>query len=318
MVQRRPGLGYSLVLVGALLFVLNAGVSRVLLRSGVDPASLTTARITGTAAVLLVLCLLFRRTALRPPPPELRWLLLLHGVVGVAALQWAYFVAIDRLPIGMALLLEYLAPVLVALWARFVQSEHLRPRAWVGLALALTGLAMATGVVEGQLRFDGIGVLAGLAAAVCFATYFLVGEHGVAQLEPVRMVLWSFGIAAVAMNLVDPVWDFPVHVLAEQVSMLGRLESLTAPAALLLLWVVVMGTLLPFGVELSAMSHLSASTVTTLLMLEPVGVAALGWVWFHEGLGAVALVGCSLVMVGVIAAQTGRRAAREPAPLVGI
>lgn len=317
MVQRRAGLGYALALGGALLFIVNAGVSRVLLRNGVDPASLTTARVTGTALVLLVVCLLVRRTALQPPPPGLRWLLLLHGVVGVAALQWAYFVAIDRLPIGMALLLEYLAPVLVALWARFVQSERLRPRAWVGLALALTGLAMATGVAEGELRFDGLGMLAGLAAAVCFATYFIAGEHGIAQLEPVRVVLWSFGIAAVAMNLVDPIWDFPVGVLAEQVSMLGRLKAVTAPAALLLVWVVVLGTLLPFGVELAAMSHLSASTVTTLLMLEPVGVAALGWAWFHEELGAVALVGCSLVMVGVIAAQTGRRAAHEPAPLTG-
>ena len=316
MVQRRPGLGYTLVLLGALLFILNAGVSRVLLRNGVDPASLTTARVTGTALVMLVLCVLFRRTALRPPPPRLRWLLLLHGVVGVAALQWAYFVAIDRLPVGLALLLEYLAPVLVALYARFVQSERLRPRAWVGLALALAGLAMATGVAEGELRLDGFGVLAGLAAALCFATYFLAGEHGVSQLDPVRVVLWSFGIGAVAMNLADPIWDFPLHVLDQHVPMLGRFDALSAPAVLLLLWVVVLGTLVPFGVELAAMSHLSASTVTTLLMLEPVGVVALGWFWFREDLGTVALVGCALVMTGVLAAQTGRRAPHEPVPVV--
>jgi drug/metabolite transporter (DMT)-like permease len=317
MLQRRPGVGYLLVLLGALLFIVNAGVSRVLLRNGVDPASLTTARVTGTAVVLLVVCLLFHRAALHPPPPRLRLLLLLHGVVGVAALQWVFFIAIDRLPVGMALLLEYLAPVLVALWARFVQSEQLRARAWVGLGLALTGLAMATGVVEGQLRFDGWGVLAGLGAAVCFATYFLVGEHGIAELEPVRVVLWSFGIGAVAMNIADPIWDFPFDVLDEQVPMLGRLDHREASAAVLLGWVVVLGTLVPFGVELAAMSHLSASTVTTVAMLEPVGVAALGWVWFYEELGTVAVAGCTLVMVGVLAAQTGRRVMHEPGPLAG-
>ena len=319
MVQRRPGLGYTLVLVGASFFIVNAGVSRVLLRNGVDPASLTTARVTGTAVVLLVVCAVFRRSALRPPPRDLRWLLLLHGVVGVAGLQWAYFVAIDRLPVGLALLLEYLAPVLVALWAYFVQGEHLRARAWVGLGLALTGLALATGVVQGELRFDGLGVLAGLAAAVCFATYFLVGEHGIARLEPVRVVLWAFTIGAVAMNLADPIWEFPVHVLDDEVPMLGRLDSFTAPAALLLAWVIVLGTLLPFGIELAAMSHLSASTVTTVAMLEPVGVAALGWVWFREELGAVAVLGCTLVMVGVLLAQTGRRVEHEhePGPLAG-
>ncbi len=317
MVQRRPGVGYALVLAGACLFILNAGVSRVLLRQGVDPASLTTARITGTVLVLLLVCAAVRRTALRPPTGRLAWLLLLHGVVGVAALQWTYFVAIDRLPVGLALLLEYLAPLLVALWARFVQSERLRARAWVGLGLALTGLAMATGVVEGELRLDGLGVIAGLGAAVCFATYFLVGEHGIAEVEPVRVVLWSFAVGAVAMNLADPVWQFPVDVLDDQLSMLGRFEATTAPGWLLLLFVVVMGTLMPFGLVLAAMSHLSASTVTTVAMLEPVGVVVLGWVWFYEELGAVALAGCTLVMVGVVAAQTGRGVAHEPGPLAG-
>jgi drug/metabolite transporter (DMT)-like permease len=317
MVQRRPGVGYALVLAGAALFVVNAGVSRVLLRQGVDPASLTTARITGTVLVLLAVCAARRRPALRPPTGRPAVLLLLHGVVGVAALQWTYFVAIDRLPVGLALLLEYLAPLLVALWARFVQSEQLRARAWVGLGLALTGLAMATGVVEGELRLDGLGVVAGLGAAVCFATYFLVGEHGIAELEPVRVVLWSFAVGAVAMNLADPVWQFPVDVLDEQLSMLGRFEATTVPGWVLLLFVVVMGTLLPFGLVLVAMSHLSASTVTTVAMLEPVGVVVLGWVWFYEELGAVALAGCALVMVGVVAAQTGRGVAHEPAPLAG-
>ena len=119
-------------------------------------------------------------------------LIVVHGLVGVAALQWTYFVAIDRLPVGMALLLEYQAPILVALWARFVQGERVRGRLWVGLALAWGGLAAATGIWHG-LTFDRVGVLAGLAAAVCFATYFLIGEHGVGVLDPVRVIVWSFG-----------------------------------------------------------------------------------------------------------------------------
>jgi drug/metabolite transporter (DMT)-like permease len=313
---RRPPVGFALVGLGALLFIVNAGVSRVVLRAGVTPAELTTVRITGTALCLLAFCLVFRRGALRPPQGRLRWLLLLHGLVGVAALQWAYFVAIDRLPIGLALLLEYQAPLLVALWARFVQGEHLRRRAWVGLGLALLGLAMATGVLGGGLRWDVAGLLAGLAAAVCFATYFVVGEHGVAEVDPVRVVLWSFGVATVAMNLLTPVWHFPGEVLTEQVPLLGRLGEVsglaTAPGVLLVAWVVVLGTLLPFGAELAAMRHLSASVVTMVAMLEPVGVAALGWAWFREDLGLVATTGYVLVVAGIVAAQTGRATPHEP------
>lgn len=313
---RRAPVGFALVGLGALMFILNAGVSRVLLRAGVSPAELTTTRITGTVLCVLAFCLLFRRSALRPPSGRLRWLLLLHGVVGVALLQWVYFIAIDRLPIGLALLLEYQAPLLVALWARFVQGEHLRRRAWVGLGMALLGLAMATGVLGGGLRWDVTGLLAGLAAAVCFATYFLVGEHGVSQVDPVRVVLWSFGIAAVAMNVATPLWTFPTGLLDDRVPLLGRLGEVpgfaTAPGVLLVAWVVVLGTLVPFGVELAAMRHLSASVVTMVAMLEPVGVAVLGWAWFREDLGTVATVGYVIVVAGIVAAQTGRADPHEP------
>ncbi len=314
MTHRRPGLGFALVGLGALLFIVNAGVSRVVLRTTVDPAELTVLRITGTALVLLLAAVAFQRGSLRPPSGRLGVLLVVHGLVGVAALQWTYFVAIDRLPVGLALLLEYQAPLLVVLWVRFVQQEAVRRRVWLGLGLALVGLAMATGLVQGRLAFDGTGLLAGLAAAVCFATYFLVGEHGVAQLEPLRVVLWSFGIAAVAMNVASPLWRFPTEVLGEDTSMLGRFEGQLVPVAVLLLWVVVMGTLMPFGVEILALGHLSAATVTMVAMLEPVGVSVLGWVWFGESLGPVAVVGGAFVVVGIIAAQTGRAPHPLPEP----
>jgi drug/metabolite transporter (DMT)-like permease len=302
---RKPALGLALVTLGAVLFVVNAGVSRVALRAGVAPLPLTTLRITGTFLVLLVVAALFHRDALRPPRGRLAPLLLLHGLVGVAALQWTYFVAIDRLPVGMALLLEYQAPILVALWARFVQHERVRPRMWLGLALAWGGLAAATGIWRG-LVFDGWGVLAGLGAAVCFATYFLIGEHGVGEIDPLRVLLWSFGVATVVLNLVHPVTELGAD-LGAQVSLLGSLAEHTAPLWLVLAWVVLMGTLLPFGVELASLRHLRATTVTMVAMLEPVGVNALGWAWFGESLDTVALLGGVAVVAGIVLAQSARR-----------
>ena len=307
MPTRNPALGFGLVLAGACMFIVNAGVSRVALRSGVDAVTLTTIRVTGTAAVLLLFAALFRRSALRPPTGRLAWLLLAHGLIGVAALQWVYFVAIDRLPVGMALLLEYQAPILVAVWARLVQKEQVRSRMWVGLALAMAGLGLATGIGRG-VSFDGLGILAGFGAAVCFATYFLIGEHGVGVLDPLRVILWSFLVATVALNLVSPITSFDTGLLGEQVSLLGRLADVDAPVWALLAWVVVLGTLLPFGVELLALRHLAATAVTMVAMLEPVGVSALGWVWFGEELGLVALVGGVAVVAGILLAQSARRA----------
>ena len=307
MAHRNPALGLGLVAFGALLFVQNAGVSRVALRAGVDPTALTTLRVTGTAVVLVLVAAAFRREALRPPGGRLGLLLVVNGLVGVAALQWTYFVAIDRLPVGMALLLEYQAPILVAVWARLVQKEDVRGRMWVGLALAMVGLAAATGIWRG-LAFDVVGIVAGLGAAVCFATYFLIGEHGVGLLDPLRVILWSFLIATVGLNVVHPLTGTGPDLLGDRVSLLGRLADHTAPVWAVLAWIVVVGTVLPFGVALLALRHLSATTVTMVAMLEPIGVSALGWVWFSEALDTVALLGGAAVVVGIVLAQSARRA----------
>jgi drug/metabolite transporter (DMT)-like permease len=307
MLPRNPAIGLALVVLGAALFIQNAGVSRVALRAGVDPASLTTLRVTGTFVVLVVVAALFRRDALRPPRGRLGLLVVVHGLLGVAALQWTYFVAIDRLPVGMALLLEYQAPILVALWARFVQRERVRPRLWVGLALAWGGLAAATGIWRG-LALDGIGILAGLGAAVCFSAYFLIGEHGVGRLDPLRVILWSFLCATIGLNVVHPFTATGLDLLDHRATLLGRLDGHSAPVWAVLAWIIVVGTVLPFGVELFALRHLSATTVTMVAMLEPIGVSALGWVWFAETLDTVALTGGVAVVAGIVLAQSARRA----------
>jgi drug/metabolite transporter (DMT)-like permease len=316
---RSPAFGVGLVVLGATCFTVNAGVSRVALRAGVEPAMLTTIRVTCTFLALVLVAVLFRRSALQPPRGRLLLLVVAHGLIGVAALQWTYFVAIDRLPVGMALLLEYQAPVLVALWARFAQHESVRPRLWLGLVLAVGGLAAATevwkGAPSGTGAVDGIGVLAGLAAAVCFAGYFLIGEAGVGALDPLRVIVWSFGVATVALNVASPITGFDTSRLGHHVSLLGGLDDLSAPLWVVLGWVVVLGTLVPFFAELFALSFIRATTVTVIALLEPIGVSALGWAWFAESLGPIAVIGCVAVVAGIVIAQSARREhlAVEPA-----
>ncbi|HET6152662.1 MAG TPA: EamA family transporter [Marmoricola sp.] len=305
MPARSPALGVGLVVLGASCFTINAGFSRVALRAGVEPAMLTTIRVTMTFTVLLLIAVLFRRTALRPPTGRTLALVIAHGLIGVAALQWTYFVAIDRLPLGMALLLEYQAPILVALWARFAQGAAVNRTLWLGLALAVGGLAAATEVWHGA-RFNGVGLVAGFAAAICFAAYFVIGEAGVSSVDPLRVILWSFGVATVALNVFEPLTRFPASTLSHRVSLLGVLDGHRLPLWLVLAWVVVLGTVVPFFAELFALAFVRATTVTVIAMLEPIGVSALGWAWFRESLSPIAIAGCVAVVVGILVAQTAR------------
>ena len=151
---RRPVVGYAMVLGAATLWGVNGTVSKVIIESGEIPSQrLTQIRTAGAFVGLAVVLALFRPTVLRLRTAELPRLVL-FGVVGLAFVQWFYFVAIERLQIGVALLIQYLAPLLVALWARFALHEALRRRIWAALALSLAGLGLLLQPWEGS-RWTG-------------------------------------------------------------------------------------------------------------------------------------------------------------------
>jgi drug/metabolite transporter (DMT)-like permease len=310
----RPATGYLLVLVAVAAFVVNAGVARVVLTSGVSATELSALRAVGTAAVLLVAILASgRRRTLRVTRHDVVPLLA-YGVVGVALLHLTYFVAIERLPIGLALLLEYLAPVLVALWVRFMRREQVRRTLWPALGLSLTGLALVAQVGGAARALDPWGVLAGCGAAVCFATYFLVGERLVAHRDPVSTVFWGFALASVLWSAIVPWWTPLGQAAGQSATLPVAIGGATVSLALLVAWVVVLGTLVPFGATTAALRHLPSTTVTVVAILEPVGAALLAWWWFDESLTVLQLLGVVLVVVGIVLALRARRV-RAPAPL---
>jgi drug/metabolite transporter (DMT)-like permease len=315
MTTPRPRLGLALVLCGSALFILNAGVSRVIIRSGVDPATFTTVRVTGSALIFALWTACWRRQSLYLPRGRELLVLIGLGLAGVALLQWTYFVAVQRLPVGVALLLQFTAPVLVALWSRVVRKEAVRNRMWVAIGLSFVGLAVIAQVWEGMI-LDPVGVLAGFGAAIFMATYFLLGEHGVNTQDPMTVIVWAFLIAALALNIVHPVTNLSVGVAGTSTSLLGSLSGLSAPVWALIAWVIVMGTVVPFGLELYALQHLPATLVIMVAMLEPVGVNVLGWVWLDETLSPVQILGGVAVVTGIVLAQTARRQVeREPVPI---
>ncbi|MGA9346138.1 MAG: EamA family transporter [Nocardioidaceae bacterium] len=305
--RRQPLHGVGLVVVGATLFVVNAGVSRVIQSAGVESTTLTTVRCTGTALVLLLVVAARRELRTLVPASWSEALTTVaFGITGVALVQWLYFVAIDRLPVGIALLLEFTAPVLVALFARFGYGEQVRARLWLGLACSLGGLALVTQVWSG-LVLDTLGVAAGLGAALSLAAYFLLGEHSVTHRSPLSVLTSAFVVATLFWNALAPVSGLRKSSLGDPVSLGGRLSGHQADLWVLIAWLVLFGTVAPFLAELSALRHLSATEVGLIGMIEPVGATLLGWRWFREDLTAAQLVGVATVLVGIGLAQTARR-----------
>ncbi|MDQ1695089.1 MAG: hypothetical protein QOJ03_442 [Frankiaceae bacterium] len=300
----RPWTGVAAALLSAAFFAVNGTASKLVLGAGMSSLRLVEIRSTGAAVCLLLTLLAIRPGSLRVTRHELVFLAV-AGVVGIGLVQWFYFVAIGRLDVGIALLLEYLAPVLVALWVRFVGGGEVRSRVWAALALSVGGLAVVAQVWHG-MTLNGVGVLAGFAAAGSLATYYLTGEHGLGSRDPLSLAAWTFTAAAVFWSCLQPWWTFPWELLDDRVALQGPLDGSSAPVWLLVAWVILLGTVVPYAFVLIALGRLGSARTGLIGMTEPVLASFVAWFMLSEQLSAVQIAGAAVVLTGIVLAETSR------------
>ena len=310
--HRHPSLGYALVVGAVALWSVNAVVAKVVIESGgLSAMRLAQVRSSGAGLLMLAGLALFRPATLRFRHRR-EWLwIAAFGICGLAFVHFLYFAAIQRLDIGTALVIEYIAPVLVAAWARFFVHEPVRRRLWVALTVALGGLALVVELPRG-VTLNGVGVAAAFAGAFAYAFYILMADRNLREGRYAPSLLaWGFLFAGVFWAVVQPWWTFPGGTVTASASLLGRLGGVSAPVWLLLLGVVVLGTIVPFVMILSALHHLSPTRVVVVAMLEPVLAALAAFAWLEESLTGEQIVGGLLVLGAVALAQTARAGPRQ-------
>jgi drug/metabolite transporter (DMT)-like permease len=307
----RPALGYVLTLAAAALFAVNGTVSTLALEAGIPATRLTALRCTGAAVALLVILAVVAPARLRVTWREVPFLAV-FGVVGVALTQFLYYVAIGRMPVGIALVFEMTAPVFIALYIWLVRREHVRSRLWLALLLSLSGLVLVAEVWQDGGSLDPLGVAAALVAALCVATYYLMGERGTVTRDPVALTCWSFVAAAVFWAVAAPWWQFDAGVLAERVPV--SLGSTQVPLWLLVAWIVVLGAVVPFSLSIAALQHLAPTAAGLVATVEPVFASIVAWLWLEQVLSGWQVAGGAVVLTGIVLAQTAR-SAPSPSPL---
>jgi drug/metabolite transporter (DMT)-like permease len=287
--------------VGALLRVVLAGacwalaavLAKVAFDRGVPPVRLAEARV-AVALAALAPFLAWRRPDLLAPPPGTRLALAGFGAC-VAAVNLAYYLAIDHLPVGVAVALQYTGPAfLLAATALATREAASRPGrlAWAAAGLTLAGAVLVSRALEGLEGLDVAGLAAGLASAVLFAAYLLAAEQaGRRGAEPATTLLWGFLVAVAIWSVTVPWWSWPVGTLADP----GVLAAV--------LGVGLVGTLLPFALAVGAVRVISAATAGIAATAEPVFAAAFAWLLLGQHLGPAQLAGAALVVGGVVLAQ---------------
>jgi drug/metabolite transporter (DMT)-like permease len=297
-----------LLTLAAIMFASNGIASKLLLNDYISAWRLAQVRSISTFIILAAYIAWRAPKTLRITKREVPRLAAL-GIIGIAAVNGAYFLAISRMHVSIALLIEFTAPVWIVLYLRYVRKKHVPNEMWVALFLALLGLAFVAQVWQG-LTLDGIGVLAALGAAFALAFFFLAGEGITAHRDIQSVTMWGFGFAAIAWSLLMPIWTFPFDVFTVSIPLEGALDGYGAPGWVLILYVVLIGTVVPYLLTLNGLRNLSASTTSAFGMLEPIFAGAVAWFWFSESWTAIQLLGGVIVIAGIYMADRARSAVK--------
>ncbi|MBX3087325.1 MAG: EamA family transporter [Cryobacterium sp.] len=296
-------MGYVFALAAALLFGTNGSVTKVIIGAGLEPAQLTLFRVAGTAVVAGLVLLFSNRRAFKVTFRQLILLMIL-GVFGVALLQFTYAVAIGILPVGITLLIEYTAVLVVALFAFFVFKEKVRSRLWVAIGFVLIGLAVVAQIWASELV--PFGVLMAFGASACLAVYFLLGEREVGKTSPMAVAFWTMSTSTVFWFIFSGWWQINPALFIKPVSMSGNLDWLELPLAVPLAWNVILGSFVPFLLSLLALKYLTATAAGIVASAEVIFAFLIAWLWLGETLNLIQILGAAVVLGGIILAQTAR------------
>jgi drug/metabolite transporter (DMT)-like permease len=267
----------------------------------IDPLILSQSRATLSLAVLLPI-LLFRRGAslLRVPRRDLLRFLIL-GILGLAASNYLYYLAIQRTNVATAIILQYTAPVWVLFYASFwgVQKQTPSLRRIGAVGLAVVGCALAVGFVgAGGFRMDTIGVIAALLAALTFAFYNIAGHDVLARYDRWKVLIWVLAAASAVWIFVNPPWKI---VAANY----GREQW-----EFLLVFALV-SVLVPFSFYFAGLQYLEPTRAIVASCLEPVFSILIAALVLSESVRPIQTAGIILVLVAIVLIQLPERTSQR-------
>jgi drug/metabolite transporter (DMT)-like permease len=277
-----------MILLAAVCWGVMAVVAKLLFRGrSVDPLTLVVIRADLTALILLGVLALLRRQALRVGPRELL-IAALVGVGGLMTNNYLYFLALDLTSVATALLLQYQAPILVALYTVLVERQRLSGRLLAALASALVGCALVVRAYDpAALRVNLPGLVAGLGTAAAFAFYLLASRAALRRMSVGSLLTFAYLAAALLWSLAIPPWRLVSHGYS------GELWGA-------FLCIALFGTVIPFGLFVGGLRFLAPAQASIVSMLEPVVAAGVAFLVLGESLAPLQLLGGFLVLGGVL------------------
>lgn len=276
----RPGL--VLTAVSAVLAAIG-GVVAANIFDRVDPTVVNQYRSVIAAVVLVAIAYRRRMTMTAGRLPQL-------GIFGavIAGVTITFYWSIQRLGVGPGVTLQFTAPVLVLVWMRFVQRRPVPKSTWTAALVAIVGVIAVVGAWNSE-AIDPIGLAAGVASMVLYASYLLIGEHLSTRLPVLSTIAYGFAVSALIWVIVVP----------------PTIVSVSAAVWFQLVWIGILGTAVPFLLVIQALSTVDSGSVGVVATLEPVVAAGAAWLFLEQSLSGLQILGGVLVVTAVVVVQRG-------------
>jgi drug/metabolite transporter (DMT)-like permease len=310
--QQSSRAGLGLAVFSSLAFSTSGALGKSLIDAGWSATAAVTARVGIAALVLAIPAVVSLRGRWHTVRRDIRTVTG-YGLLAVAGAQLCYFNAIRQLPVGVALMLEYLGIVLVVAWM-WLRHGHRPGRLTLsGSAVALAGLALVLGVI-GHVRLNLAGVLWGLGAGVGLAAYYVLGSRSRDDLPPIALASAGMGVAAAALLVLGGAGLQPMHATFGMVTFAGHRVSWLVPVAGLSLVAAVIA----YVAGIAAARMLGARLASFAGLAEVIFAVLVAWLLLGQLPSGVQLAGGALIVAGIalvrldeLRAPSGREA--EPA-----
>ncbi len=285
--------GYLFVIAAALLWASSGAAGKGLFETGISPFDLVQIRVTIASGILLLLLSAIAPRKLLIKPADLGYLFFLGGVI-MSLAQLTYFYAISKIQVVAAVLLQYLSPVIVAVYSMVFWKERLTVVKLTALIFAISGCYLVVGAYNiSLLQMNRVGIMSGLAAALAYAAYALLGEKAMHKYDPWTVVFYSLFFAAVTLDVVFPPFK-PIYA------------EYSVTQWTWICYISIFGTIFPFGLYFLGIDYLRSTSAMITATLEPITAGVMAYVFLGEKLQPPQMVGGALVLAAILLLQAGK------------
>ena len=282
--------GYLCVVIAALMWASSGTAGKALFDAGMSPFALVQIRVTLASAILFLVFLVFSRDLLRLRAKDIPFFLLLGSGV-MAVVTGSYLYTISKIQVAAAILIQYLAPIFVAIFAMLFWKERSTFSKIAALFLAFGGCFLVVGGYNlALLQMNLLGILGGLTSAITFAGYSLLGERAMHRYKPWTVIFYALAFSALTWHVFYPPFSYlrAGYNLAQWVW---------------IFYIAIVGTVVPFGLFFSGINHIRATRASITATLEPIFAGFLAFFFLGESLLLLQVVGGCMVILAIVLLQ---------------